>query len=112
MEYNFHGYKITGILFIEICCCQMSVDLGDDVSLKHLRDKAKEAKKKLNCKSRGCMLEAESKMKRLCEIKSRIEILHRRLLELPCSRLGKAKGKNSGDCSVLFVPIAELKEKM
>ncbi|XP_042054153.1 pathogenesis-related homeodomain protein-like isoform X1 [Salvia splendens] len=91
---------------------QMSVDLGDDVSLKHLRDKAKEAKKKLNCKSRGCMLEAESKMKRLCEIKSRIEILHRRLLELPCLRLGKAKGNNSGDFSVLFVPIAELKEKM
>ncbi|XP_042049852.1 pathogenesis-related homeodomain protein-like [Salvia splendens] len=91
---------------------QMSVDPGDDVSLKHLRDKAKEAKKKLNSKSRGCMLESEAKMKLLCEIKSRIEILHRRLLELPCSRLGKAKGNNSGDCSVLFVPIAELKEKM
>ncbi|KAL1549529.1 pathogenesis-related homeodomain protein-like isoform X1 [Salvia divinorum] len=88
---------------------QMSVDLGDDVSLKHLRDKAKEAKKKLNSKSRGCMLEAETKMNRLCEIKSRLEKLHQRLLELPCSRLGKA---NSGDGSVLFVPIAELKEKM
>ncbi|XP_047975296.1 pathogenesis-related homeodomain protein-like isoform X3 [Salvia hispanica] len=90
---------------------QMSVDLGDDVSLKHVRNKAKEAKKKLDCKSQGGMLEAEKKMKRLCEIKSRVEKLHQLLLELPCSRIGKARGNNSGDRSLLFVPIAELKEK-
>lgn len=90
----------------------MSVDLGDDVvSLKHVRDKAKEAKKKLDCKSQGGMLEAENKMKRLCEIKSRVEKLHQLLLELPCSRIGKARGKNSADRSILFVPIAELKER-
>ncbi|KAG6437436.1 hypothetical protein SASPL_102353 [Salvia splendens] len=75
---------------------QMSVDLGDDVSLKHVRNKAKEAKKKLDCKSQGGMLEAQKKMKRLCEIKSRVEKLHQRLLELPCSRIGRARGNNSG----------------
>ncbi|KAG6434105.1 hypothetical protein SASPL_105727 [Salvia splendens] len=89
----------------------MSVDLGDDVSLKNVRDKAKEAKKKLDCKIQGGMLEAENEMQRLCEIKSRVEKLHQLLLELPCSRIGKARGNNSAERSVLFVPIAELKER-
>lgn len=90
---------------------QMTVDLGDDVSLKHLREKAKEAKKKLNCKSRGDMLEAEREMERLCQIKSRVEKMHQLLLELPSSRFGKAGGNSSGNPSVLFVPVAELREK-
>lgn len=89
----------------------MTVDLGDDVSLKHLREKAKEAKKKLNCKSRGDMLEAEREMEKLCQIKSRVEKMHQLLLELRSSRLGKAGGNNSGNPSVLFVPVAELREK-
>ncbi|KAH6762477.1 pathogenesis related homeodomain protein A [Perilla frutescens var. hirtella] len=90
---------------------QMTMDLGDDVSLKHLREKAKEAKKKLNCKSRGGIPEAETEMERLCQIKSRVEKMHQLLLELPSSRFGKAGANNSSGLSVLFVPIAELREK-
>ncbi|KAI3443417.1 hypothetical protein Pfo_000082 [Paulownia fortunei] len=90
---------------------QMTVDLGDDVSLKHLREKAKAAKKKLNCKSRGGMLEAETEMERLCQIKSRVEKLQQVLLELPSWRFGKASAINSSDLSVIFVPVAELREK-
>lgn len=84
----------------------------DDVSLKHLRDKAKEAKKKLNCKSRDDVLEAETQMERLCEIKSRVERLQRLLLELPSSKVGKGgRSSNSDKDRILFVPVAELREK-
>lgn len=89
----------------------MTLDPGDDVSLKHLREKAKEAKKKLNCESRGGMLEAETEMERLCQIKSRVEKLQQVLLKLPSWRFGKASAITSGDLSVLFVPVAELREK-
>ncbi|KAK6139805.1 hypothetical protein DH2020_026481 [Rehmannia glutinosa] len=92
-------------------CNQMNVDLGDDVSLKHLREKAKEAKKKLNCKSRGAMLKAESEMERLCEIKSRVEKLQQVLLEVPSWRFGKSRAINKCEPSVIFVPVAELREK-
>ncbi|KAK6147436.1 hypothetical protein DH2020_018348 [Rehmannia glutinosa] len=92
-------------------CNQMNVDLGDDVSLKHLREKAKEDKKKLNCKSRGAMLKAESEMERLCEIKSRVEKLQQVLLEVPSWRFGKSRAINKCDPSVIFVPVAELREK-
>lgn len=99
------------ILFIDTCSYQISQDLVDDVSLKHLFDKAKEAKKKLNCKSRDNVLEAETEMERLCEVKSRIERLQRVLRELPSSKVGKARGSNSDKDHILFVPVAELREK-
>ncbi|XP_020553235.1 pathogenesis-related homeodomain protein isoform X1 [Sesamum indicum] len=88
-----------------------SRDLGDDVSLKHLREEAKEAKKKLNCKSRGGMTEAETEMERLCRIKNRVEELQQVLLQLPSWRFGKTSATNSSDVSVIYVPVAELREK-
>ncbi|KAL0346898.1 UNVERIFIED_CONTAM: Pathogenesis-related homeodomain protein [Sesamum calycinum] len=88
-----------------------SRDLGDDVSLKHLREEAKEAKKKLNCKSKGGMTEAEAEMERLCRIKSRVEELQQVLLQLPSWRFGKNSATNSSDLSVIYVPVAELREK-
>ncbi|KAL8483819.1 hypothetical protein ACS0TY_026488 [Phlomoides rotata] len=89
---------------------QMNLDLGDDVSLKHLREKAKEAKKKLNCKSRKGLMEAEAEMERLCEVKSRVEKLQQILLQLPSLRFDKSSSNKSVDPSVLYVPIAELRE--
>ncbi|KAK4414857.1 Pathogenesis-related homeodomain protein [Sesamum alatum] len=88
-----------------------SMDLGDDVSLKHLREEAKEAKKKLNCKSRGGMTKAEAEMERLCRIKSRVEELQQVVLQLPSWRFGKTSATNSNDLSVIYVPVAELREK-
>ncbi|KAL3644169.1 hypothetical protein CASFOL_012101 [Castilleja foliolosa] len=55
-------------------CNQMTTDPVDGMSLRHLKEKAKESKKKLNCKSIDVgVLEAETEMKRLCEIKSRVQ---------------------------------------
>ncbi|KAL6560172.1 hypothetical protein OROHE_006410 [Orobanche hederae] len=90
---------------------QMTVDLGDDVSLKHLREKAKQDEKKRSCENRDCLLEAETEMERLCEIKSRVERLQQSLLQLPSRRFGKSSAVKSNDPSVIFVPIAELREK-
>lgn len=88
----------------------MTVDLGDDVSLKHLREKAKEDKKR-SCENRDGLLEAETEMERLCEIKSRVERLQQGLLQLPSRRFGKSSAIKSNDPSVIFVPVAELREK-
>lgn len=88
------------------------MDLGDDVSLKHLREKAKEAKKKLNSNRRSGLTEAETEMERLCEIKNRVEKLQQLLLQQPCSKFVKSSSNKSADLSVLYVPIAELREKL
>ncbi|KAL6507840.1 hypothetical protein OROGR_024035 [Orobanche gracilis] len=90
---------------------QMTVDLGGDVSLKHLREKAREDKKKRSCENRDGLLEAETEMERLCEIKSRVERLQQGLLQLPSRRFGKSSAIKSNDPSVIFVPVAELREK-
>ncbi|KAG8376385.1 hypothetical protein BUALT_Bualt09G0058000 [Buddleja alternifolia] len=90
---------------------KMSVDPGDDVSLKHLREKAKEAKKKLNCKNEDRMVEAEGEMERLCEIKSRVEKLQQVILQFSSRRFGKGSANNSSDISVVYVPVAEVREK-
>ncbi|KZV49005.1 pathogenesis-related homeodomain protein [Dorcoceras hygrometricum] len=86
------------------------VDFGDDESLKQLREKAKQAKKKLNSKNRFDMLEAEANMERLRQIKSRVEKVRQSLLQLPCQRFDKSNATASSE-SVIYVPIAEVKEK-
>ncbi|KAL3644173.1 hypothetical protein CASFOL_012105 [Castilleja foliolosa] len=88
----------------------MTTDPVDDMSLRHLKEKAKESKKS-KCKSIDVsVLEAETEMERLCEIKSRVEKLQQVLLQLP-SRGRFGKSKKPSDSSVIYVPVAELKEK-
>ncbi|KAL6521264.1 hypothetical protein OROGR_017833 [Orobanche gracilis] len=50
-------------------------------------------------------------MERLCEIKSRVERLQQGLLQLPSRRFGKSSAIKSNDTSVIFIPVAELREK-
>lgn len=78
----------------------MTVVLGDGVSLKHLRDKAKAVKKEMNCKNKGSMLKTEAEMEMLCQMKSRVDKRQQLLLQLPISKSGKSFGNNSGDMSI------------
>ncbi|XP_051131626.1 pathogenesis-related homeodomain protein [Andrographis paniculata] len=95
---------------------QMAAELGDDVSLKQLREKAKEDKKKRTCQKRSAEQEAEAEMERLCQLKTRVEKLQEVLLKFP-SRPSKKRGTskdrstNSRDPAIVYVPVAELKEK-
>ncbi|KAL2481830.1 Pathogenesis-related homeodomain protein [Abeliophyllum distichum] len=90
---------------------KVAVDFGDDVSLKLLREKAKEAKKKSNRKRRIDMLAAETEMKQLCEIKSKIENLQQVLRGLPNQRLTKVIAPTLSETSIIYVPVAEVREK-
>lgn len=84
------------------------MDPGDDVSLKHLKDRAKAAKKKLSRKNRRDTKDAEAEMERLCQLKNRVERLREVLLQLPSSKHGKSK---VNDPHTMYVPVAELREK-
>ena len=90
---------------------QESTISGDDVILKKLvKDRTKE-KKRVNFIS-GCGYEdAEAEMERLCKVTSRLEILKQRLQRF---RSGKANNSNKTPLngqSVIYVPVAELREK-
>ncbi|XP_073041680.1 LOW QUALITY PROTEIN: pathogenesis-related homeodomain protein-like [Primulina eburnea] len=90
---------------------KIQVDFGDDESLKHLREKAKQAKKRLNSKNRVDLLEAEADMERLCQIKNRVEKLRQSLLQFPCQMFSKTNATTSSDSSVIYIPVAEVREK-
>ncbi|CAI9760934.1 unnamed protein product [Fraxinus pennsylvanica] len=89
---------------------KVAVDFGDDVSLKLLREKAKEAKKS-NRMSRSRILAAEAEMKRLCEIKSKVENLQQVLRGLPNQRLNKVDATTLSEPCIVYVPVAEVREK-
>ncbi|XP_075502146.1 pathogenesis-related homeodomain protein-like isoform X1 [Primulina tabacum] len=90
---------------------KIPVDFGDDESLKHLREKAKQAKKRLNSKNRVDLLEAEADVERLCQIKKRVEKLRQSLLQFPCQMFSKTNATTSSDSSVIYIPVAEVREK-
>lgn len=77
---------------------------------KLLKEKTKEKKRVNFIADDGC-LHAEAEMERLCKVKDRLESLKQRLVQFQ-----NAKAKNSdkptfyGE-SVIYVPIAELREK-
>lgn len=85
------------------------MDFGDDVSLKLLRETVRK-KKKLNIK-RTIVLEAEAEMERLCVIKDKIEKLQQVLLRLPSNRSNKANAAALNELAIVYVPVAELREK-
>ncbi|CAI9099278.1 OLC1v1036066C1 [Oldenlandia corymbosa var. corymbosa] len=92
---------------------KVPVDFGDDVSLKHLREKVKK-KKKLNLKRSSAqkeVKEAEDELERLCKIKDKIEKLQEILLSLPIRRPNKVDAAALNEFAVSYVPIAELREK-
>lgn len=95
---------------------QASIDFGDDVSLKLLRESVKK-KKKLTLKKRCNALQAEAEMERLCRIKDKLEKLQDVLLRFPNVGFNKAgppppaAAGTLNELSVIFVPVATLREK-
>ncbi|XP_059287018.1 pathogenesis-related homeodomain protein isoform X3 [Lycium ferocissimum] len=87
------------------------VEFGDDVSLKLLRERAKKERRKLNSKERERIQEAEAEMQRLCRIKDKIARLQDFLLRFPSCRGRRAEASSLDETLIVFVPVAELKEK-
>lgn len=85
------------------------MELSDDVSLKKLL-KAKTKEKKVNFITAGECRAAEEEMERLCKIKDRLENMKQKLLEFKNDKANNS-AKSSLDESVIYVPVAELREK-
>ncbi|XP_030965830.1 pathogenesis-related homeodomain protein isoform X1 [Quercus lobata] len=89
------------------------VEFSDDVSLKKLLKARTKERKRINVMAGGGGFQvAEMEMERLCEVKDRLETIKQKLL-----RLQNDKAKNSDRChlfqlNVIYVPVAELREKV
>ncbi|KAG6741084.1 hypothetical protein POTOM_056568 [Populus tomentosa] len=87
---------------------EMSFEHNDDLSLKKLlKAKPKGVKKKGNPISAA----AESDMEKLCRAKTRVENLKQKLVKLQTGKAWKSSKIRPLDESVVYVPIAELREK-
>ncbi|KAK6942015.1 Zinc finger, PHD-finger [Dillenia turbinata] len=91
---------------------QETMDFSDDVSLKkqfgYLKAKAK-TKKREKVKDGGGLQEstAETELERLCQIQNRLENLKQTLQRLP----SKSSKSSLDEPRVIYVPVAELKER-
>uniref|UniRef100_A0A5B7AW69 Pathogenesis-related homeodomain protein n=1 Tax=Davidia involucrata TaxID=16924 RepID=A0A5B7AW69_DAVIN len=86
-------------------------EFGDDVSLKLLRENVKREKKRVNFKAGTGVQEAEAELERLCKIKGKVEKLQQVLQGLPNRASNKADAPTLNEQSVIYVPVAVLKEK-
>ncbi|KAB5514740.1 hypothetical protein DKX38_028646 [Salix brachista] len=88
---------------------EMNAEHNDDLSLKKLlKAKPKGVKKKGNPISAA----AESDMEKLCRAKTRVENLKQKLVKLQTGKVRKSSKIRPLDESVVYVPIAELREKI
>lgn len=87
---------------------KVSPETGDDVSLKLLKEKAIRRKKTIN--KGGQLREAEAEMEKLCKMKDRLEKIQQVLKALPNRGYVKANKHSTNESSVIFVPVAELRD--
>ncbi|KDP41097.1 hypothetical protein JCGZ_03227 [Jatropha curcas] len=91
---------------------EIGVEYSDDVSLKKLlKSKTKRGKKRVHSVWRSESEEAEAEMERLCRAKVRLLNMKQTLLTLQNDKPKKSNRNKSHQDSVIFVPIAELREK-
>lgn len=90
---------------------QDSLELSDDVSLKKLLKERTKEKKKINFIAAAECQAAEVEMERLCKIKGRLETMKQKLVDVRNDKAkNSAKAALHGE-SVIYVPVAELREK-
>lgn len=91
------------------------MDLSDDVSLKKLL-KGKTKEKRANIIAGGGgggeSRVAELEMERLCKVKGRLENMRQKLLKFQIAKTKKSNKSPLHEQSVIYVPVAELKEKV
>lgn len=94
----------------DICHIQVTMEFDDDVSLKKqlklLKEKSKRDKQRVDFKEGTGVQDAEKEMEKLCQIKDKIEKLKQVILRLQCDKTNQWQ-----DQSVIYVPVAELREK-
>lgn len=89
---------------------QASIELSDDVSLKKLLKAKSKKTKKVKFVATGESQAAEAEMERLCRAKGRLECLKQTLSRFQIEN--SKKSNNSHLYDMVYVPIAELREKL
>lgn len=79
-----------------------------------LKNRKTKVKKTVNFVARGGGQEAEVEMERLCKIKGRLELMKQKLLRLSSNKKddGILDRSNMFEQSIVYVPVAVLKEKV
>ncbi|KAJ4709244.1 pathogenesis-related homeodomain protein-like [Melia azedarach] len=91
---------------------QASIELSDDMSLKKLLKAKPKKGKKANFVAQDRSQAAEAEMERLCRAKGRLENLKQKLSKLQSENARKYNENQLNDESVIYVPVAELREKV
>ncbi|GMI92905.1 hypothetical protein HRI_002959800 [Hibiscus trionum] len=91
---------------------KVSKELSDDVILKKLLNVKKRKRKRKNIFVGGGLQTFELEMERLCRAKARLENMKQTLLRLETSNARKLNKRRVRQESVIYIPIAELKEKV
>ncbi|KAJ4833184.1 hypothetical protein Tsubulata_016055 [Turnera subulata] len=90
---------------------EITTEHGDDVSLKLLKEKSKRVRKKFKSSSPGASQAADAEMERLCRAKDRLDRMKQTLLRFQTGKAKKSSKTHLLEESVIYFPIAELKEK-
>lgn len=87
------------------------MELSDDISLKNLLKANCKRKRRKDTVKDGAQ-EAEMMMERLSQLKYKVEIMRERLRNIRTSKTKKANEEEElNRKNVIYVPVAELKEK-
>uniref|UniRef100_A0A2N9G3E0 Pathogenesis-related homeodomain protein n=1 Tax=Fagus sylvatica TaxID=28930 RepID=A0A2N9G3E0_FAGSY len=89
------------------------VELSDDVSLKKLLKARTKERKRINIMAGGgrCQV-AEMEMEKLCKVKDRLETIKLKLLRLQNNKVKNSDKSHLLEQTVIYVPVAELREKV
>ncbi|PON74145.1 Octamer-binding transcription factor [Parasponia andersonii] len=88
-----------------------SLELSDDVTLKKLLKGRTKEKKRVNILAGVGCADAEAEMERLCKIKGRLESIKQKLLKYQNNKANNSDKLTLNGPSVIYVPVAELREK-
>ena len=79
---------------------------------KLLKGRTKEKRVNIIAGSGGESQVAELEMERLCKVKSKLENMRQKLLKFQTAKAKKSKKPPLLEQTVIYVPVAELKEKI
>lgn len=88
------------------------MEFSDDVSLKKLLEARTKERKRINVMAGGGCQAAELEMERLCNAEGRLETIKQKLLRLQNDKAKNSDKSHLSRQSVIYVPVAELKEKV
>lgn len=88
------------------------MEFSDDVSLKKLLEARTRERKRVNVVAGDERQAAEMEMERLCKIMGRLESIKQKMPRLKNDRAKHSNKSHLSQRSVIYVPIAELREKV